>query len=322
MVARNLSVSAVVPLFNEEGNVEALYKELSSSLSGTKDGYEIIFVNDGSTDSTLSILKKIAGSDRKVKVINLTKNFGQSAAFQAGFDNSRNAVIVTLDGDLQNDPADIPPMVKLLEEESTDAVVGWRRKRMDPLFSKKIPSYFANMLISSFLNLKIHDTGCSLKAFKREVLSEVRLYGEMHRFMPYLMSARGFRISEIPVNHRKRHREKSKYGIERTFKVILDMLTVKFLNEFSTNPIYVMGGISLLSFVLSLASFILLILMKAFMNIDMTGNPLLIISVFLLLISVQMLMLGLISEIQVRTYFETVKRDTYKVRDIINADGE
>lgn len=322
MVARNLSVSAVVPLFNEEGNVEALYKELSSSLSGTKGGYEIIFVNDGSTDSTLSILKKIAGSDRKVKVINLTKNFGQSAAFQAGFDNSKNAVIVTLDGDMQNDPADIPPMVKLLEEESTDAVVGWRRKRMDPLFSKKIPSYFANMLISSFLNLKIHDTGCSLKAFKREVLSEVRLYGEMHRFMPYLMSARGFRISEIPVNHRKRHREKSKYGIERTFKVILDMLTVKFLNEFSTNPIYVMGGISLLSFVLSLASFILLILMKAFMNIDMTGNPLLIISVFLLLISVQMLMLGLISEIQVRTYFETVKRDTYKVRDIINADGE
>lgn len=322
MVARNLSVSAVVPLFNEEGNVEALYKELSSSLSGTKGGYEIIFVNDGSTDSTLSILKKIAGSDRKVKVINLTKNFGQSAAFQAGFDNSRNAVIVTLDGDLQNDPADIPPMVKLLEEESADAVVGWRRKRMDPLFSKKIPSYFANRLISSFLNLKIHDTGCSLKAFKREVLSEVRLYGEMHRFMPYLMSARGFRISEIPVNHRKRHREKSKYGIERTFKVILDMLTVKFLNEFSTNPIYVMGGISLLSFVLSLASFILLILMKAFMNIDMTGNPLLIISVFLLLISVQMLMLGLISEIQVRTYFETVKRDTYKVRDIINADGE
>jgi len=322
MVARNLSVSAVVPLFNEEGNVEALYKELSSSLSETKGGYEIIFVNDGSTDSTLSILKKIAGSDRKVKVINLTKNFGQSAAFQAGFDNSKNAVIVTLDGDMQNDPADIPPMVKLLEEESTDAVVGWRRKRMDPLFSKKIPSYFANRLISSFLNLKIHDTGCSLKAFKREVLSEVRLYGEMHRFMPYLMSARGFRISEIPVNHRKRHREKSKYGIERTFKVILDMLTVKFLNEFSTNPIYVMGGISLLSFVLSLASFILLILMKAFMNIDMTGNPLLIISVFLLLISVQMLMLGLISEIQVRTYFETVKRDTYKVRDIINADGE
>ncbi|MGE3063360.1 MAG: glycosyltransferase [bacterium] len=317
-----MSVSVIVPLFNEEGNVSKLYDELTASLSMQEQKYELIFVNDGSKDNTAQLIKNIAENDKRVKVLNLARNFGQSAAFQAGFDKSSNSIIVTMDGDLQNDPADIPLLLKHLENSKLDAVVGWRKNRMDPLFSKKIPSFFANRMISLFLNLKIHDTGCSLKAFRREILKEVRLYGEMHRFMPYLMSAKGYSVSEIQVNHRKRFSNKSKYGFERTFKVFLDMMTVKFLNEFSTNPIYVMGGISLLSFMLSLAGFILLVLMKIFIDIDMTGNPLLIISVFLFMIALQMLMLGLISEIQVRTYFETVKKDTYKIRDSINVDGE
>lgn len=317
-----MSISVVIPLYNEEGNVKRLYGELISALSHSDGNYEIIFVNDGSKDKTPEILREVASNDKRVRVLNLAKNFGQSAAFQAGFDKCTNEIIVTMDGDLQNDPADILELVKHLEETKADAVVGWRKNRKDPLFTKKIPSFFANKMISLFLNLKIHDTGCSMKAFRIEVLEEVRLYGEMHRFIPYLISAKGFSVTEVPVSHRKRFKEKSKYGLGRTFKVFLDMMTVKFLNEFSTNPIYVMGGISVFTFILSLAGFALLIFMKVFMNVDMTGNPLLIISVFLFMISIQMLMLGLISEIQIRTYFETAKKDIYKVRDSINVDGE
>ena len=316
-----MRLSIIVPLFNEEGNIMKLYEEIKNSVPEKKYGYELILVNDGSKDNTREILKNLALNDKRIKVLNLAKNYGQSAAFQAGFDICKNEIIITMDGDLQNDPADIELLADFLIESKSDAVVGWRRKRRDPI-SKIIPSFIANKMISSFLNLKIHDTGCSLKAFKKEVLEEVRLYGEMHRFIPYLMHSKGYIVAEKEVNHRKRFKEKSKYGMNRMFKVILDMLTVKFLNEFSTNPIYVMGGMSFFSFILSLLSFIALVLMKIIFNVDMTGNPLLIISVFLFMISLQMLMLGLISEIQVRIYFETVKKDIYKVRDSINVDGE
>jgi glycosyltransferase involved in cell wall biosynthesis len=314
-----MKLSLIIPLFNEEGNIERLYKEIKVGLSNYKDDYEIIFINDGSTDKTLDILIVIASADKRVKVLNLSKNYGQSAAFQAGFDNCSNEIVVTMDGDLQNDPADILKLIEHLEKTKSDAVIGWRRKRHDPS-SKTIPSFIANKMISMFLNLRVHDTGCSFKAFRSDILKEVRLYGEMHRFIPYLINAKGFSISEIEVNHRRRFKEKSKYGIGRVVKVILDMLTVKFLNEFSTNPIYVMGGLSFFSFILSVLSFIALFVMKIAMNVDMTGNPLLIISVFLFMISLQMLMLGLISEIQVRIYFETVKKDIYKIRDSINVD--
>jgi len=212
-------------------------------------------------------------------------------------------------------------MLNHLIETRSDIVVGWRKNRKDPL-SKKIPSKIANKFIAGFLNLAIHDTGCSLKLFKKELLGEVKLYGEMHRFIPYLLYARGARISEIKVNHRHRLKEKSKYGISRTSKVVLDMLTVKFLNEYSTNPIYMIGGLAIISFILGVIALLFLIVMKIFWGIDMTGNPLLLISVFLFMVSVQVIMLGLISEIQVRIYFETGKKEIYKIREIVNGNKE
>lgn len=315
----NLSLSVVIPLFNEKGNIKPLYAELKQYLNGIE--HEIIFVDDGSTDGSREEAALLAGSDPKVKLIALSRNFGQSAAFQAGFDNAKHDVIVTMDGDMQNDPKDIIPMLKHLEETGADITVGWRRRRKDPLL-KKIPSRIANRMISRFLGLNIHDTGCSMKVFRSDMLSEVKLYGEMHRFIPYLLFARGARVTEMEVNHRHRLKEKSKYGMSRTSKVILDMLTVKFLNEYSTNPIYMIGGLSIATFSLSMIALILLAVMKIFWKIDMTGNPLLLISVFLFMVSVQIIMLGLISEIQVRIYFETGKKEIYKIREIVHGNKE
>ncbi len=316
MENRNIDFSIIIPIYNESGNIEKLYKEILENLKNRE--YEIIFINDGSTDNSLSILRKIAKEDNRVKIINLSRNFGQSAAFQAGFDNADGKFIVTMDGDLQNDPNDIEKMYNKLIDEDYDMVVGWRKKRKDPVFSKKIPSKIANFIISKFLNLNIHDTGCSLKIFKKELLNDLHLYGEMHRFIPYLVYAKGARIGETIVNHRNRFSEKSKYGLSRITKVLLDMFTVKFLNEYSTNPIYAIGGISIFTFLLSIISFIILICMKLIYNIDMTGNPFLIISVFLFLIALQILMIGLISEIQIRIYFETSKKEIYKIKEIVN----
>lgn len=319
MADRNLKLSIIVPLYNEEGNIEELHSQITDALKNYS--YEILFVDDGSTDNTYKCLKQLS-KDSHVRIIRLTRNFGQSAAFQAGFDNATGSVIVTLDGDLQNDPADIPALVEKLESGDYDMVVGWRRKRKDPFIHRRIPSVIANRMISSFLRLSIHDTGCSLKVFRSGLLNELKLYGEMHRFIPYLVNARGARITEIEVNHRKRMHGRTKYGLSRTARVILDMLTVKFLNEYSTNPIYAMGGIAIALSGLSLLSFILLLLMKLFMHVDMTGNPLLIISVFLFMISIQIVMFGLISEIQIRIYFESRNRDIYKISEKEHADKE
>ncbi|MEJ5307022.1 MAG: glycosyltransferase family 2 protein [candidate division WOR-3 bacterium] len=318
MGRRDIRISVVVPIFNEDGNIEKLYEELKYNLKDYE--YEIIFVDDGSTDSSFKILESLALKDSNVKVIQLARNFGQSAAFQAGFDSAKNDIIITIDGDLQNDPKDIPLMIDHLLENDYDMVVGWRRKRQDPFFSKKIPSLIANRIISSFLKLKIHDTGCTLKVFKRSILMDLNLYGQMHRFIPYLLYSKGYRIGEIEVNHRKRFKGKSKYGFSRIINVLLDLLTVKFLNDFSTNPIYIIGGLSFLSFIFGIISFILLVLMKIFQNVDMTGNPLLLISVFLLLISVQLLMIGLLSEIIIRTYFETTRKGIYRVKRFLGDD--
>lgn len=318
MGRRDIKLSVVIPLYNEEGNLDLLYNELKGSLKDFE--YEIIFVDDGSQDNSFEILKKISESDSKVKIIQLAKNFGQSAAFQAGFDKASYDTIITLDADLQNDPLDIKKMVDHLVENNFDMVVGWRKKRKDPFFSKKLPSFFANLFISKFLKLQIHDTGCSLKVFRKEVLKDLYLYGQMHRFIPYLLFSKGYKISEIPVNHRRRYRGKTKYGFTRIIKVLLDMITVKFLNDFSTNPIYMIGGLSVFSFILGILSFILLILMKIFYQIDMTGNPLLLISIFLFLISLQLLMIGLLSEILIRTYFESTQKSVYRIKNFIEND--
>ncbi len=318
MGRRDIKISVVVPIFNEDGNIDKLYNELKDNLKDYQ--YEIIFVDDGSTDNSFKMLENISIKDQKVKVVQLAKNFGQSAAFQAGFDNAKNEIIVTIDGDLQNDPKDIPSMIDYLLENDFDMVVGWRKNRHDPLFSKKIPSLIANRIISKVLKLKIHDTGCSLKVFKKSILKDLNLYGQMHRFIPYLIYSRGYSIGEVVVKHRERYKGKSKYGFSRIINVLLDLFTVKFLNDFSTNPIYVIGGLSFFSFLLGILSFLVLVLMKIFKNVDMTGNPLLLISVFLFLISIQLLMIGLLSEIIIRTYFETTRKNTYRIKRFIGDD--
>ncbi len=318
MADRNIILSIIIPFYNESGNVKPMIELVVNSIKD-ECTYEIIAVNDGSMDNTCKELLLLAENNECIKVIEFTRNFGQSAAFQAGFDNANGRYIVTIDGDQQNDPHDIPKMLKKIKETNCDMIVGWRKKRKDPII-KRLPSKIANRIISRFLRLSIHDTGCSLKIFKHDILKDIRLYGEMHRFIPYLAYAKGAIISEMQINHRKRKTGKTKYGLSRTFKVLLDMLTVKFLNEYSTNPIYAIGGLSIIIFILCIFGFTALILMKILLGIDMTGNPLLIISVFLFILAFQFLMLGLISEIQIRTYFESNKRIIYKIKKNSNEE--
>lgn len=319
MADRDIDLSIIIPFFNESGNVKPLIESIYSALKGCN--VQLIAIDDGSTDDTLDELKEMLKRFSGLTVIEFTRNFGQSAAFQAGFDHALNEYVVTMDGDMQNDPSDILPLLGRMEEVNADMAVGWRRKRRDN-FLRTIPSRIANILISKSLKLRIHDTGCSLKIMKKALLSDIRLYGEMHRFIPYMAYAKGARITEMEVNHRPRQMGRTKYGLSRTLKVLLDMATVKFLNEYSTNPIYAIGGMSLMSFGASLVSFILLLVMKIFWGVDMTGNPLLIVSVFLFLIGLQFLMLGLISEIQVRTYFESVNKEIYKTRHMYKNSDE
>lgn len=319
MADRDIELSIVIPFFNESGNVKPLIESVYNALKGCN--VQLIAIDDGSTDDTLDELKETLKRFPGMTIIEFTRNFGQSAAFQAGFDHAVNEYVVTMDGDMQNDPSDILPLLERMKEVNADMAVGWRRKRRDN-FLRTIPSRIANILISRILKLRIHDTGCSLKIMKKTLLADIRLYGEMHRFIPYMAYAKGARITEMEVNHRPRQMGSTKYGLSRTLKVLLDMVTVKFLNEYSTNPIYAIGGMSLLSFASSFVSFILLLAMKMFWGIDMTGNPLLIVSVFLFLIGLQFLMLGLISEIQVRIYFESVNKEIYKTRQMFKNSDE
>ena len=226
-------ISVVVPLYNEEENVEPLHERLMESLNKDGRDYEIIYVDDGSTDGTLPLLESVQTSDKRVIVISLRRNFGQTAAFAAGFDFARGDIIVTMDGDLQNDPADIPKLLSMMD--SYDLVSGWRKKRRDPFFSRRLPSMIANSIISRVTGVRLHDYGCSLKAYKRDVVKNIKLYGEMHRFIPAVASWYGVRIGEVETTHHPRLRGKSKYGISRTVKVVLDLITVKFLQSFSTD---------------------------------------------------------------------------------------
>ncbi|HSB51831.1 MAG TPA: glycosyltransferase family 2 protein, partial [Dissulfurispiraceae bacterium] len=234
-----MTVSVVIPLFNEEANVEILHSRLKEVLDGLGQEYEIIYVDDGSTDNTLTLLEEIQRADKTVLILSLRRNFGQTAAFAAGFDFTRGDIIITMDGDLQNDPKDIPRLIEAID--GCDLVSGWRKKRKDPFLTRRLPSALANWLISRVTGVRLHDYGCSLKAYRREVIKNLRLYGEMHRFIPAIASWYGVRIKEIETTHHPRLRGTSKYGISRTIKVILDLITVKFLQSFSTKPIQFFG---------------------------------------------------------------------------------
>ena len=315
-------ISIVVPVYNEEENVPILYDRLKEVLEKIPYDYEIIFVDDGSTDRTREILEEIASKDKKVKVIEFARNFGQTPAMMAGMDYATGDVIVTMDGDLQNDPEDIPRLLEKIEE-GYDVVSGWRKNRQDAAISRKLPSKIANWLIGKMTGVKIHDYGCTLKAYRSDVIKKVRLYGELHRFIPALASTVTSvgKIIEIPVKHHPRIYGKSKYGISRTFKVLADLFFIWFLKKFMQKPIHFFGILGLVLFFAGLIPFLYLVGLKLTGH-SIGGRPLLIISVLFILSGIQMFTTGIISEILMRIYFESQDKKPYVVGRVVNLEEE
>lgn len=314
-------VSIIIPAYNEATSLKVLLDELGYFLKGFQDNYEVIFVDDGSTDNTFNILKDAALNNSQIKAIRLRRNFGQSAALLAGIDYSTGDVIVPLDADLQNDPNDIPRLLNLITE-GYDLVSGWRKNRQDRALDRKIPSMIANKLISWVSGVSLHDYGCSLKAYRREILNGFRLYGELHRFLPICASWNGAKVTEIEVNHKPRMFGKSKYGLSRTYKVILDLIVLKFLSDFSTKPIYFFGGFASLCFMFSVILTAWSFYLKLFKHIDLDATPLLIFSAVFVIVSVQLLLMGILADLVMRTYFESQDKKTYQVRDAVNLDRD
>ena len=316
-ISRRPYVSVVLPVFNEEDNIRLQYEEITKAMKPLGFTYEIIFIDDGSTDLSPAILEDIARKDKNIKLVIFRRNFGQTAAMSAGIEYASGEIIVFLDSDLQNDPNDIGILIKKIEE-GYDVVSGWRKHRHDSLLSRKLPSWIANRLISRVTGVRLHDLGCSLKAYRGELLKQVNLYGEMHRFIPVHASWIGAKITEIPVTHHARNYGSSKYGIKRTYKVLLDLITVKFLGKYSTKPIYVFGGTGFLLFLLSIISGVIVIMMKILLDRSMSRNPLLILTVMLVIISVLFIQIGILAEILIRIYHESQGKQPYRIMKTIN----
>jgi glycosyltransferase involved in cell wall biosynthesis len=306
-------LSLFLPVLDEESNLLPMHAKISEALDALGKTAEVIYVDDGSTDKSLSILKEIAARDNRVRVISLRRNYGQTAAMSAGIDAAKGEILIPMDADLQNDPADIKRLLDKLDE-GYDVVSGWRKNRQDKLISRKIPSQIANRIISWIGGVKLHDYGCSLKAYRRDVIQDVKLYGEMHRFIPIYASWAGARVTEIPVDHHARTMGKSKYGISRTIKVIFDLMTIKFMASYQTKPIYVFGTFGMLAFFLSVIAGIWAIVLK-FYGTSFILTPLPVITVVMLAISVQFFLMGLLAELSVRTYHESQDKAIYAVRE-------
>ncbi len=314
-------ISLVIPLYNEEENVGALYEELTRVLDSTGLSLEFIFIDDGSRDATFEKLRDACGEDPRVTIVRFRRNFGQTAAMAAGFDYATGDIVVTLDGDLQNDPAEIPRMLAKLDE-GYDMVAGWRKKRQDNLVYRTIPSRMGNWLISRITKVRLHDYGCTLKVMRAEVAKNIQLYGEMHRFIPAVAAELGVRIAELPVNHRPRVFGRSKYGISKTFRVILDLLTVKFFLGYATRPLHMFGMLGLISGGVGGVLLAKLLFERMFLHVALGGRPALLLSVMLVLIGLQFLCFGLLAEILVRTYHESQQKKTYAVREVARFGGK
>tara|TARA_Y100001968_G_scaffold258190_1_gene245108 strand:+ start:3637 stop:4596 length:960 start_codon:yes stop_codon:yes gene_type:complete len=310
-----VDISIVVPIFNEEESLRKLVDQLLAVMRSLEESFELVFVNDGSTDNSMSVLSKLSQEIPELLCVFLRKNYGQTAAMAAGFDMSSGDVIVSIDGDLQNDPADIPRLVTKLRE-GFDLVSGWRYQRKDAVIRRKIPSKIANYLIGGVTGVRLNDYGCSLKAYRREVLSDIRPYGELHRFLPVLANIEGARITEVRVNHRPRKYGVSKYGIDRTFRVLMDLLTVWFMNRFLTRPMYIFGFWGILAIFASSISSLYLLIIK-FSGEDIGNRPLLTFSLVLGIAGVQLFCFGLLGELQIRTYHESQGRPIYRIRNIL-----
>jgi glycosyltransferase involved in cell wall biosynthesis len=313
------SFSLVIPVYNEEDNLALLHENLMSMLTTINYDYEIIYVDDGSDDTSFVLLEQFAQQNHQVKVVRFTRNYGQTAALAAGIDYAVGDAIIFIDADLQNDPTDIPMMLTKLNE-GYDVVSGWRLHRQDTWLTRTLPSQLANWLISKITKVHLHDYGCTLKVYRREVLQGYRLYGEMHRFLPAYAAQVGANIIEVPVKHHPRRYGQSKYGLERTLKVVLDLLTVKFLNSYAQKPIYVFGSVGILLIFLSFSLVFLLLIEKIFYGYSLVTNPLLLMSVMFTILGTQSIFIGLIGELLVRTYYESQGKSTYHINRQLNLD--
>jgi glycosyltransferase involved in cell wall biosynthesis len=310
-------VSVVVPIYNEEESIPQLYERLTAALETLDEPYEIIAADDGSRDRSFALLRSYAERDPRLRVVRFRRNFGQTAAFAAGFVRARGDVVVTIDADLQNDPADIAKLLAKVDE-GYDVVSGWRERRQDPFLNRRLPSMIANRLISWATGVHLHDYGCSLKAYRSEVVRGINLYGELHRFIPAIASWQGVAVAEIPVNHAPRRYGKSKYGISRTLRVVLDLLTVRFLLSYGTRPMQIFGLMGLIALLGGVLSGLYLTWVKLIDGLPIGDRPLLLLAVLLTVLGVQFISLGLIGELIVRTYYETQSKPIYVVREEIN----
>ncbi|HEY6807052.1 MAG TPA: glycosyltransferase family 2 protein [Pyrinomonadaceae bacterium] len=307
-------ISVFLPVYNEEPNLRPLHAKLDKALQVLGRSAEIVYVDDGSNDGSLRILREIAEADPRVRVVALRRNYGQTAAMAAGIDAARGQVLIPMDADLQNDPADITRLLDKLDE-GYDVVSGWRKNRKDKMITRKIPSMIANRVISWIGGVPLHDYGCSLKAYRRESLQDVKLYGEMHRFIPIYASWVGARVTEIPVEHHPRTMGKSKYGLSRTLKVVFDLMTIKFMASYQTKPIYVFGSFGMLAFAISLLAGFYAVFLKLFHKADFVQTPLPVLTIVMFAVGVQFLLMGLLAEMLVRTYHESQSKPIYAVRE-------
>lgn len=312
-----MKISIVLPIYNEQENIPVLYQELKKVLDALSGAYEIICVNDGSRDGSLEVLKNIAATDGSFKIVAFKNNFGQTAAMSAGIKSAQGEIIIPMDADLQNDPADIPRFLEKMDE-GFDVVSGWRRDRKDKMMSRKIPSRIANWLIALITGVRIHDYGCSMKAYKKEIIQDVNLYGEMHRFIPAYAAWHGARVTEIVVNHRPRVHGKTNYGIARTFKVVLDLIVVKFLSKYMNRPMHFFGGVGILAFFLGVLSGSLSIFLRLAYGIHIIETPLPTLATLLIIIGVQMIVMGVLAEILMRTYYESQAKTPFIIKEKIN----
>lgn len=313
-------ISVIVPIYNEEESIPLLVEKLSEEMAKLGKTYEVLLINDGSTDKSLEVLRVVAATRPNWRVVSFRRNCGQTAAMMAGIDYARAPIIVSLDCDLQNDTRDIPLLLNKLEE-GYDVVCGWRKERRDEAIRRNFVSRVANRLISWISGVSLHDYGCTLKAYRADVVTGVRLYGEMHRFIPIYATWRGARVTEVPVRHHARKFGHSKYGLERIIKVILDLLVVKFLDNYMVKPIYVFGSLGLVSLFISLLSGTATLILKIFYDVPIILTPLPLLTVLAMLLGMNSILMGLIAEMLVRTYYESQERAVYAVREIINADA-
>lgn len=315
--AATVDVSVVLPTYNEQDNVDVLCSEIETVLNEYGRSYEIIFVDDGSKDETVPRLRALAEQNPSIRIVVFRRNFGQTAAMAAGLEFARGEAIVTMDADGQNDPRDIPALVEKLES-GFDLVCGWRYERKDGFWLRRLPSVIANRLISATTDVDLHDYGCTLKCFRRGVAKNITLYGEMHRFIPAIASWMGVAIVEQKVNHRERFAGESKYGISRTFRVVLDLITVKFLLSYSSRPLQLFGGIGMVCAGLGFLMSTIMVIQRLFFDVPLSDRPLFLLAVLLVFMGLQFITVGLLAEVQMRTYHETQRKPTYTVREIIN----